>query len=316
MTAATVDGAPKAAKAKSNAKGGIPLFRWLTQNPVWEFTILACIIANAIALGLDANYGDGWTYHHLVENLDTYFLWIFTIELVCEFLAQGARRYFTNGWNIFDVFIIGICWVAIVGGDSPGALSALRTLRILRVLRLVSAVPQMRRVVEALFGAMPGILATSAILAVVFYIGAVMATTLFHSEEGFRSLPESALSLFALTQFDGWGETVARLNAINPYAWIFMLGFNIVAAFAVLNLFIGVIVDAVQETRAVAIEQDIDEIKEDVDAMRVMKTEIQEDVSDIAEAQEDATVIQKAMLDELRALRAELAAVKASNIVK
>lgn len=315
MTAATVDEAPRAAKrvakARPKQKGGIALFRWLTQNPVWEYLILLCIIVNAIALGLDANYGESWQYHHLVENLDTYFLWIFTAELALEFLAQGPRRYFTNGWNIFDVIIIGICWLAF----SP-AISALRTLRVLRVLRLVSAVPQMRRVVEALFGAMPGILATSAILAVVFYIGSVMATTLFHTEEGFRTLPESALSLFALSQFDGWGETVVRLNAVNPYAWIFILGFNIVAAFAVLNLFIGVIVDAVQETRNEAIEQDIDEIKEDVDAMRVIKTEIQEDVSGIAEAQEDATVMQKAMLDELRALRAELAAVKAADLTK
>jgi voltage-gated sodium channel len=265
-------------------------------------------MANAIALGLDANYGDEWQYHHLVENLDTYFLWIFTAELCLEFLAQGPRRYFTNGWNVFDVIVVGICWIAV----SP-AISALRTLRVLRVLRLISAVPQVRRVVEALFGAMPGILATSAILAIVFYIGSVMATTLFHTEEGFRSLPESALSLFALTQFDGWGETVARLNKVTPYAWIFMLGFNIVAAFAVLNLFIGVIVDAVQETRNEAIVADIDEIKEDVDAMREIKTEIQEDVSDIAEAQEDATAMQKAMLAELRALRAELAAVKAGT---
>src|SRR5262245_61477386 len=156
-------------------------------------------------------------------------------------MAQGPKRYFSNGWNVFDVIIVGICYIAV----SP-AISALRTLRVLRVFRLVSAVPQMRRVVEALFGALPGILATSAILFVVFYIGSVMATTLFHTEEGFRNLGESALSLFALTQFDGWGDTITRLNATYPWAWAFLMTFTVIAAFAVLNLFIGVIVDAVQ----------------------------------------------------------------------
>lgn len=275
-------------------KSGIPLFRWITQNPVWEYFILLCIIANAVALGIDANYGPEWPYHHLIENLDQYFLYIFTAELALEFLAQGPRRYFKNGWNIFDVVVVGICWIA----TSP-AISALRTLRVLRVLRLVSAVPQMRRVVEALFGALPGILATSAILFVVFYIGSVMATTLFRGEDGFNNLGESALSLFALTQFDGWGDTITRLNAIYPWAWAFLMAFTIVAAFAVLNLFIGVIVDAVQETR----NEQTAEIKADVDV-------IEENVEDIQTMQEDAATVQKALLDEVRALRSEVAALR------
>ncbi len=278
-------------------RGGIPLFRWITQNWLFENFILLCIIANAIALGLDANFGESWQYHHLIEDADKYFLWIFTVELILEFLAQGPRRYFSNGWNIFDVLVVSISYIAI----SP-AISALRTLRVLRVFRLVSAVPQMRRVVEALFGAMPGILATSAILFVVFYIGAVMATTLFHSEEGFRDLGESALSLFALTQFDGWGDTIARLNAVYPWAWTFLMGFTVIAAFAVLNLFIGVIVDAVQETR----NEQTAEIKADVDV-------IEENVGEIQEMQEDAATVQKQLLDEVRALRTEVAALRAAN---
>ncbi len=280
-----------------NQTGGIKFLRYITESWLFQNFILLCIILNAIALGIDANYGDAWPYHHLIENLDQYFLWIFTAELALEFLAQGPRRYLRSGWNWFDMIVVGICWFA----TSP-AVSALRTLRVLRVLRLVSAVPQMRRVVEALFGAMPGILAASAILAVVFYIGAVVATTLFRAEDGFRNLGESALSLFALTQFDGWGDTITRLNATYPWAWAFLMGFVIIAAFAVLNLFIGVIVDAVQETR----NEQTAEIKADVDT-------IEAGVADISEAQEDAASVQKMLLEEVRALRAEVAAMKAAR---
>jgi voltage-gated sodium channel len=144
----------------------------------------------------------------------------------------------------------------------------------------------------------------------VFYIGAVMATTMFRTEEGFRNLGESALTLFQLSQFDGWGDTVVRLDAKYPWAWAFLMGFTIIAAFAVLNLFIGVIVDAVQATREEAIAADVEEIRDDVEEIRVMKKGIQEDVGEIADAQEDAATMQKAVLTELRALRAELAAVK------
>jgi voltage-gated sodium channel len=142
-------------------------------------------------------------------------------------------------------------------------------------------------------------MASFAILAVVFYIAAVMGTTLFHNDPGFRDLGASALSLFQLSQFDGWGDTVTRLQAQNPYAWIFILGFTLVAVFAVLNLFIGVIVEAVQAAPQ-------EEIKEELD-------ELEQDVEGIAEAQEDAAVVQRRILEELRALRTEVAALRGAS---
>ena len=292
-TATATAGAQRKPKAKARNRGGIPLFRWLTRNWVWDTFILLCIIGNAAILGYDAHMGEAGPYHDQIELWNTYFLFIFTAELVLEFLAQGPRKYFSNGWNIFDVIVIGLSYIAV----SP-AISALRTLRVIRVFRLVSAVPQMRRVVEALFGAMPGILASFAILAVVFYIAAVMGTTLFHSDPGFSDLGQSMLSLFALSQFDGWGDTITRLQQQNPYAWVFVIGFTLIAAFAVLNLFIGVIVEAVQAAPQ-------EEIKDEIE-------EVQEDVEEIQVAQEDAAVVQQRILDEVRALRAEVAALRSA----
>lgn len=276
-------------------RGGVRFLAVITEHWLFQNFILLCIVANAVALGIDAHFGESNPWHVYIEQADTIFLAIFTGELILEFLAQGPRRYFRNGWNWFDVIVVGIAYLA----TNP-AISALRTLRVIRVFRLISAVPQMRRVVEALFGAMPGILATMAVLAVVFYIGAVMSTMLFRGADGFNNLGESALSLFALTQFDGWGDTVVRLDEQFPFAWAFLIAFTVIAAFAVLNLFIGVIVDAVQATR----DEVTQEIREDV-------ADIEEDVEGIAEAQEDAAVVQKRILDEITALRAEVSALRA-----
>ncbi len=309
QTELTLDPAAPAVQAKVKSKaakrGGIRAFAWLTESFIFKNFILVCIIINSLALGYDAHYGPDNQYHDYIDRLDNIFLAIFTAELILEFLAQGPRRYFRDGWNWFDMFIVGISYMSSIPG-----ITALRTFRVFRVLRLVSNVPQMRRVVEALIGALPGILATTMVLTVVFYIGAVMATTMFRTEEGFRNLGESALTLFQLSQFDGWGDTVIRLDAKYPWAWAFLMAFTIIAAFAVLNLFIGVIVDAVQATREEAIAADVEEIRDDVEEIRVMKKGIQEDVGEIAGAQEDAATMQKAVLIELRALRAELAAVK------
>lgn len=271
-------------------RGGIRFLAWITESGVFQFFILACIVLNAAALGIDAHYGENNPWHAYIEQADTYFLMIFTAELALEFLAQGPRRYFANGWNWFDVIVVGICYIAV----NP-AISALRTLRVVRVFRLISAVPQMRRVVEALFSAMPGIMATFAILAVVFYIGAVMATTLFRGEEGFTDLGASTLTLFQLTQFDGWGDTIARLQPKYPYAWAFIMGFTIIGAFAVLNLFIGVIVEAVQ-----AAPKEIElETKEEV-------VGVQRGVEEVQVEQENAAAVQRRILEEIAALRTEM----------
>jgi voltage-gated sodium channel len=288
---AVAGGAAAPAKAKpARPKGGIRFLAWITESALFQIFILLCIVANAAILGYDAHYGETNRWHDQIELWNLYFLYIFTAELVLEFLAQGPSRYFRNGWNIFDVIVVGISYIAV----SP-AISALRTLRVVRVFRLISAVPQMRRVVEALFSAMPGILATFAILTVVFYIGAVMATTLFHDEEGFRDLGESTLTLFQLTQFDGWGDTIRRLQPHYPYAWAFIMGFTIIGAFAVLNLFIGVIVEAVQSA-----PKEIE--RETMEEVEVVGGRVQE----VQAAQEDAATVQQHILDELRSLRAEM----------
>ncbi|HWA21490.1 MAG TPA: ion transporter [Caulobacterales bacterium] len=296
--------AAKTAKPKPAKRGGILLFEWLTDNFVFKNFILVCIILNSIALGYDAHYGPNNPYHAFIDELDNIFLYIFTAELLLEFLAAGPSRYVKDGWNLFDCFIVGVSYMSAIPG-----ITALRTFRVLRVLRLVSNVPQMRRVVEALIHALPGIFATVMVLVVVFYIGAVMATTMFRAEDGFHNLGDSALTLFQLSQFDGWGDTVVRLDAKYPYAWAFLMGFTVIAAFAVLNLFIGVIVDAVAATPREAMKKEVAEIKEDVEEIQ---KDIHEDVGEIAEAQEDAATMQKEMLAELRALRAELAAVKSA----
>jgi voltage-gated sodium channel len=290
--AAAVGVQTPARKNKSaQRRGGIALLRMLTQNIVWELFILACIVANAAILGYDAHFGANNPYHAQIEQWNMYFLYVFTGELALEFLAQGFVRYVRNGWNLFDVAVVALSYMAV----NP-AISAVRTLRVVRIFRLVSAVPQMRRVVEALFAALPGILATLAILAIVFYIGAVMGTTLFHDDPAFANLGQSAISLFALSQFDGWGETIARLQPHYPYAWFFVLSFTVIAAFAVLNLFIGVIVEAVQQAPQEMIKGELDELGSQV--------------GNVADVQEGSVAIERHLLDEIRALRSEVAALR------
>ena len=162
----------------------------------------------------------------------------------------------------------------------------LRTLRVLRVLRLVSTVPRMRRVVEALLEAIPGMGAILTLLCLIFYVGAVMATNLFGAAfpDWFGSIGRSLYTLFQIMTLESWSMGIVRpVLAEFAYAWVFFVPFIVITTFAVLNLFIAVIVNAMQSQHHQEAEQ----------------------------AETAAHAERERLLEELRALRGDLAVLRA-----
>ena len=136
---------------------------------------------------------------------------------------------------------------------SQGGLSVLRALRILRVLRVVSVAPSLRRVVEGFVTALPGMGSVFLLMALIFYIGAVMATKLFSSSfpDWFGDLGRSAYSLFQIMTLESWSMGIVRpVMEVYPYAWLFFVPFIMVTTFAVVNLLVGLIVNSMQDAHA------------------------------------------------------------------
>jgi voltage-gated sodium channel len=103
-------------------------------------------------------------------------------------------------------------------------------------------------VVEGLITAIPGIGSIAAILMILFYVFAVMATKLYGETypEWFGSLHASFFSLFQIMTLEGWADMVRAIMHTHPLAWIFFTVYILCATFTVLNLFIAVVVDAMQ----------------------------------------------------------------------
>jgi voltage-gated sodium channel len=154
--------------------------------------------------------------------------------------------FFRDPWSIFDFAVIVIAWM-----PASGALSVLRALRVLRVLRLISIVPSLRNVVEAMLAALPGMGSIMLLMGLVFYVSAVMATKLFGAEmeEQFGTLGASLFTLFQLMTLDDWANIVKPATEAQPLALLFFMPFIIISTFVVLNLFIGVIVESIQSLR-------------------------------------------------------------------
>ena len=219
----------------------------IVESRAFSIAITSIIVINAIVLGLETSPRVMAVAGPLLLAIDSIALWVFTIEIGLKIWLYRSR-FFRGGWNIFDFTIVAIAWL-----PATGPLSVLRALRIIRVLRVVSLIPQMRAVVGALFKSLPGMGAILAVLMLVFYIAAVMATKLFGETfpDWFGSIAASLFSLFQIMTLESWSMGIVRpVMEQHPGAWAFFVPFIIVTTFTVLNLFIALIVNSMQTLQA------------------------------------------------------------------
>jgi len=218
----------------------------LVESSKFQQVIIALILFNAVTLGLETSQF-GKANAGALHLIDSTILVMFTIELLLKLIVY-RRQFFSSGWNWFDFLIVAVSWA-----PTSGALSVLRAFRILRVLRLLSVVPQMRRVIGALGHSLPGMASVVGVLSIIFYVSAVLTTKIFGShsdanmQEWFGSIGASAYTLFQVMTLESWSMGIVRPTMeLFPLSWIFFVPFIIITSFAVLNLFIGIIVDAMQ----------------------------------------------------------------------
>ena len=245
----------------------------------FEWAIIVLVVLNAVILGLETydpvmNAAGGF-----LKAIDALILFVFVIELGLRFYVHRLK-FFNDPWRVFDLIVVGIALIPASAG-----FSVLRAFRVLRILRLLSVIPSLKKVVTGLVTALPGMGSIVVLMLLVFYVFSVMATGLFGDKfpEWFGSLGASSYSLFQIMTLESWSMGIVRpVMEAFPWAWAFFIPFIMSTTFTVLNLFIGIIVSAMQAEH----EQDAaDE-----------RTQLHRD--------------QETILVEVKSLRAELAEIK------
>jgi voltage-gated sodium channel len=237
-TAQTREVARAAAQAAPRSR-----LQGLIESAAFQRSITGLILVNAAILGLETAPSVMAATGDLLPVLDRLIVGIFAAEILGK-LWVYRRRFFVDGWNLFDFTVVAISLV-----PASAAFSVLRALRVLRVLRLVSVIPSMRKVVQALLKAIPGMGSIVALLGLLYYVFSVMATKLFGAAfpEWFGSIGASAYSLFQIMTLESWSMGIVRpVMEVFPFAWAFFVPFILITSFAVLNLFIAIIVNAMQ----------------------------------------------------------------------
>lgn len=205
--------------------------------------LLALILINAVILGMETMPGVMAAIGSYLLTLDKAILAVFVVEIAIRLFVHRLA-FFKDGWSVFDFIVVGIALV-----PASGPFAVLRALRVLRVLRVLTFVPSMRKIVGALIQSLNGMLSIAMVLALIYYVAAVMATKLFGDAfpDWFGSLGASLYTLFQIMTLESWSMGIARpVMEQFPYAWAFFVPFILIATFTMLNLFIAVIVNAVQ----------------------------------------------------------------------
>lgn len=245
------------------------------QRASWfQTTIVAIILLAAVAIGLDtypsirAGYGD------ILSFVDKTILWIFVAEIVVKILAEGKRpwRYFQDGWNVFDFLIVAVCFLPF----DAQYIAVLRLARILRVLRLITVLPKLQLLVGALLRSLPSMVYVGLLLSILFYIYGVTGTMIFGENDPlhFGTLQDSLLSLFRVVTLEDWTDLMyinmygsaeygyqenRELTAgsiAQPIASVaYFVSFVLFGTMVMLNLFIGVIMNGMEEAKVEAEEQ-------------------------------------------------------------
>ncbi|MEV0231264.1 ion transporter [Nonomuraea sp. NPDC050786] len=252
-------------------------------HPAFQRFIVGVILLNAATLGLETFPAVVAVHGHLLTAVDHVALYIFAAELLAKIYVERSR-FVRDPWNIFDTLIVGIALLPHSGG-----LSVLRSLRILRALRLLSVVPSLRRVVSALLRAMPGMSSIVVLLGLVLYVAAVMATKLYGdtAPHRFGTLPTSLFTLYQTMTGDDWGNIAREVMSRHPSAWIFFTIFILICTFVILNLFMAVVVSAMDE----------------------------ESAEERAVLEDTTTAQTQRILDELAELRKEVAALRRQDVM-
>lgn len=260
--------------------GRLRVRAWVEQPRVQNF-IIVLILLNAALLGLETSAGAMAAAGGLIVGLDRAILAVFVVEIVLRLYAHRAA-FWRDPWSVFDFAVVAIALL-----PATGPLAVLRALRVLRVLRLLTMVPSMRRVVGALLAAIPGLGSIAMVLLIVYYVFAVIATKLFAAThpEWFGDIGRSLYTLFQIMTLESWSMGIARpVMEHFPYAWAFFVPFILVATFTMLNLFIAIIVNAMQsytEAEQQGTKQAVAEAREHIEAdlhaeMRGLRAEIRE----------------------------------------
>lgn len=241
--------------------------RHFLNSPTMHWFDAFLVVANALVITLfnTAAFIKNPDLHANLDLLIHVFLYAFAALEIWR-IAIFRADFFKDHRNIFVVLVL----IAAFSFNIPD-LTILLLFNSLRAFRLLDFFPKTRHVIDTLFHAIPGSINLLLLILIAYFIFAVLATNMYGEKvpELWGSISQSLLSLQQIMLGDDWGNNLRATLKFYPYAWIFSTAFLIVVTFILLNVFVGVIVDAMQTAEEGSnSESDMDALQKEIQTLR------------------------------------------------
>ena len=225
--------------------------RRLIANPVFETAIVIVIVINATMLGLETFDSVAAGYHGVLDVLYNVILAIYVIELLIRFTAArwNVREFAKVHWNVFDFIVIALSFV-------PGLRATamlLRLVRLARIVRIIRFLPDLHVVIGAIARSIPGVASLAAATALLIYIYGMLGWVLFanHDPEHYGNVGRAMLTMYIMLTLENLPDNVEMGLQVSPWSVLFFISYTVMLSFLVFNLFIGIVLNSMEEARAV-----------------------------------------------------------------
>jgi voltage-gated sodium channel len=221
----------------------------LVDSTAFNTTIIAVIVANAVVLGLQTYPGVVEHHGDTLDLLNAVFLGIFVVELMLRIASYGRRpqNFFRNGWNVFDFVVIAAAFIPGVRDSS----TLLRLARLARVVRIVRLLPDVRVLIVGVLRSLPPLVSMALLTTVILFVYGMVGWLLFADAlpEEWGTIGDAMLTMFVLLTLENFPAYMERGMDVHPWSWVFFVSFVLVAAFIVLNVLIGIVLNSMEEAR-------------------------------------------------------------------
>ena len=218
-------------------------------SPAFTAVIVATIAVNAVVLGLQTYDGLVRRWGDALDLVNAVCLAIFIAELGVRIAAYWPRPwvFFRSGWNVFDFVVIGAAFVPGIRQNS----TLLRLTRLLRVVRLVRVLPDLRVLLYGVWRSVPPLASIAAVTAMILFVYGMVGWILFGDDlpAQWGDIGRAMLTLFVMLTLENFPVYMDAAMEVEPWAWIYFVSFILLAAFIVVNVLIGIVLNSMEEAR-------------------------------------------------------------------
>lgn len=243
----------------------------IVENKLFNNFLFAVILISAMIIGLETYPELVKQYKGILSLADKLIIAIFTVEIFLKIIAHGKRPwiYFTDPWNVFDFVIVAICLSPL---NDTHYFAVFRILRVLRIFRMITVLPKLKLIISALLKSIPSMGYVLMLIGILFYVYAIVGVFVFGEKDTihFGDLHHSFVTLFKVLTLEGWTD-IMNVHILGPvnngnqqivslWPFLYFASFIVIGAMIIMNLFIGVIMNSMEESQK-ELSKELNDIK-------------------------------------------------------